>query len=290
MRIVRDACHGLDYAHRAGVVHRDVKPGNLLVRERDRHHQARRLRHREGRRADAHHPGRLGARHRRLPVARAGPRRRGGAGVGHLLARRLRLPVPDRPAAARVRLADRAGAQAAGGAGRAHHATTGPRCRRSSTRGARWPGARPDGPLRLARSRWPTRSRPALQRRGHRGHARLGADEDDRPRRSTSAPRRRRCSARPPRAGAHPGAPTAPRPPGGPRALRDEPEAGEARRGAPPLGNVLALLAALAAVAIVVVALLSSSSGTRASSRSTRATSSSRSTACATSSAKHSAS
>jgi serine/threonine protein kinase len=33
--IVCQSCRGLDYAHRHGVVHRDVKPGNLLVSDQD---------------------------------------------------------------------------------------------------------------------------------------------------------------------------------------------------------------------------------------------------------------
>ncbi len=33
--VVTQACRGLDYAHRNGVVHRDVKPGNLLVSDSD---------------------------------------------------------------------------------------------------------------------------------------------------------------------------------------------------------------------------------------------------------------
>ncbi len=35
IEIVTQACRGLDYAHRNGVVHRDVKPGNLLVSDTD---------------------------------------------------------------------------------------------------------------------------------------------------------------------------------------------------------------------------------------------------------------
>ncbi len=35
VEVVAQACRGLDYAHRNGVVHRDVKPGNLLVSDAD---------------------------------------------------------------------------------------------------------------------------------------------------------------------------------------------------------------------------------------------------------------
>jgi eukaryotic-like serine/threonine-protein kinase len=35
IEIITQACRGLDYAHRHGVIHRDVKPGNLLVSDAD---------------------------------------------------------------------------------------------------------------------------------------------------------------------------------------------------------------------------------------------------------------
>jgi serine/threonine-protein kinase len=35
VEVITQACRGLDYAHRHGVVHRDVKPGNLLVSDAD---------------------------------------------------------------------------------------------------------------------------------------------------------------------------------------------------------------------------------------------------------------
>ncbi|MFL5822264.1 MAG: protein kinase domain-containing protein [Solirubrobacteraceae bacterium] len=35
VEIIAQSCRGLDYAHRHGVVHRDVKPGNLLVSDAD---------------------------------------------------------------------------------------------------------------------------------------------------------------------------------------------------------------------------------------------------------------
>ncbi len=35
VEVIAQSCRGLDYAHRHGVVHRDVKPGNLLVSDSD---------------------------------------------------------------------------------------------------------------------------------------------------------------------------------------------------------------------------------------------------------------
>ena len=99
--------------------------------------QAGRLRHRQGGRAVGHHEGRLGARHRRLPVARAGARRARRPGLGPVRARRRLLPADGRQAALRGGLADRSRAPAGGRRRRRAWPTT------CATSRRRWPPRSP---------------------------------------------------------------------------------------------------------------------------------------------------
>ena len=143
---------------------RQARQPAALARRRG---QARRLRDRQGDRAVEHHPGRLRARHRRLPRPRAGPRRGGRPERRPLRARRRHLPADLRPPALRGHLAHRARAQAAaGGAAHARHARRRrqPRARRRRRDRA---GARPARPLpdRHEMRRGAARRRPRASRR-----------------------------------------------------------------------------------------------------------------------------
>ncbi len=231
-------------------------------------HQAGRLRHRQGGRADADHPGGLDPGDRRLSLARAGPRRRGGTRVGHLLPRGVRLPVPRRPAAARVRLPHRARPQAAAGSRCGRSPTIAPRCRTRSTS----PCACPSIPTRVRatrrRSTWPRRSRPGVQGETTEITRRLAIGDQDLdadPCAGRHGSHARVCRAPAWLAARAPGAanPAGARPRASSRRARSR----EARRAAARRrwGVFLALLAVLVAVAVVVIAL--SSTGAAAASR-----------------------
>ena len=146
------ACRGLAHAHAAGLVHRDVKPQNLLLRE-DGTVKVADFGIARAAETDRAHPGRHGARHGGLPLAGAGARRGGDGGRGRLLARRRALRAADRAAAVRVRLARRPRGQADARARSRRSASSRRACRTASRTPscARSHATPPTGPPRRPR-------------------------------------------------------------------------------------------------------------------------------------------
>ena len=110
--IVTQACRGLDYAHRNGVVHRDVKPGNLLVSDSDVVKLADFGIARATDQSSITQVGSVLGTAAYLAPEQARGEEAGPAGRP-LLARRRRLPAAVRAPALRGQLAVRARAQAA---------------------------------------------------------------------------------------------------------------------------------------------------------------------------------
>ena len=217
LSIVVQALRGLEYAHRNGVVHRDVKPGNLLRGEDGVVKLADfGIAKAFSEESSITQVGSvLGTAAYLAPEQAAGEQ--AGPAADLYAARRRRLPVPVGAPALRGAVADRAGAQAAARAapapGRAQPRGLAP------ARDGRRPRARAR-PAPAARQR--RRAAPPAGRRRARCGARPVGDPRGRPgderhqRRRTAARRRHRRGARP-----GPAAPAArARAPRGPRRRR----------------------------------------------------------------------
>ena len=107
VEVAAQACAGLDYAHRQGIIHRDVKPGNLMViggpAGGPPEMTVKLADFGIARAAEQTRLTQVGlrGRHRRVPLPRAVARRGGHARLRRLLARRRRLPDAHRTASLR---------------------------------------------------------------------------------------------------------------------------------------------------------------------------------------------
>ena len=167
IRIAAEVAEGLAKAHEHGIVHRDIKPGNIMVTD-GRPGQDPRLRAGQAGRRCASDPARNDRGDGRLHVPRTGPRRRGRCPDRPLVAGRH--PLRDGRGNAPVRAGQRAGHSSRHRPRRAA-GREGPPARlpgRDRGRHPEGPGQGPGPPLRLGRGNG---LRPPQARRGH-GRAR----------------------------------------------------------------------------------------------------------------------